>query len=164
MGCFLAQRFLKGLLLVFLVMVVENGDTVKIEYEGKLDSGEVFDSSSKHGQPLEFKVGSGMVIKGFDEAVVGMDKDEEKDFSIKPEEAYGERKDDLKKEIPKSALPEGKEPQKGMTLIVSNQQGQQMPVKIEEVKDESIVLDLNHPLAGQNLNFNVKVTEIQKGD
>ena len=76
-------------------MKVEKGKKVKIEYEGKLDDGTVFDSSKKHGQPLEFEAGSGKVIKGFDNAVMGMEKGEEKEVKIKPDEAYGEKKDEF---------------------------------------------------------------------
>ncbi|MGC9309899.1 MAG: FKBP-type peptidyl-prolyl cis-trans isomerase [Candidatus Nanoarchaeia archaeon] len=141
---------------------VEQGDKVKVEFEGKLDSGEVFDSSKgEQAHPIEFVVGEGLVIKGFDEAVLGMEEGQEKEFSIKPEDAYGQRREELKKEIPKSSLPKGQEPKEGMALIVQTQQGHKMPVKIDKVKDDSIVLDLNHPLAGQNLNFKIKVVGVE---
>ena len=143
---------------------VNKGDTVKIEYEGKLENGQVFDSSSKHGQPLEFEVGSGKIIPGFDEAVQGMAVDEKKDFKIPSDKAYGPKKDELKKEVPKSQLPklpEGQELKPGMQLAVKTPQGQ-MPVIVTEVKDDSIVLDLNHPLAGKDLNFNIQIKEIKK--
>ena len=146
----------------------EKGDKVSIDYEGKLESGQVFDSSTHgdHSHPLEFEVGSGMVIAGFDKEVIGMEKGQEKEFSIEPEDAYGERKEELKKELPKSALPpvpEGQELQAGMALMLQTPQGQ-MPVAISEVKKDSIVLDLNHPLAGKKLIFKIKVLEITKED
>ncbi len=143
-------------------MAIKKGDKVKVEYEGKLDSGKVFDSSKHddHSHPLEFEVGSGKVIKGFDDAVVGMDKGEEKEFSIKPEEAYGERKEQLRQEVPRTAFPEGQEPKEGMMLMLKSPQGQQFPAKIMAVSDDKITLDLNHPLAGENLNFKIKVLEV----
>ena len=91
-------------------------DTVKVHYKGTFLNGEEFDSSKKHGQPLEFIIGSGMVIPGFEKGVEGMEVGEEKEFTIEPADAYGERNEDLKKEIPKSQLPEGPEPQVGMAL------------------------------------------------
>ncbi len=146
--------------------MISKGDKVKLEYEGRLEDGNVFDSSEKHGQLLEFEVGAGKVIPGFDEAVDGMDKDDEKEFEIAPEKAYGERKDELKQEVPKSQLPpvpEGQELKAGMQLAVQTPQGQ-MPVMITEVKGDSIVLDLNHPLAGKKLIFKIKVKDISKGN
>jgi len=144
-------------------MVVEKGNKVKVEYEGKLDSGEVFDSSTHgdHSHPMEFEVGSGKVIKGFDEAVIGMNINEEKDVKIKSEDAYGERNEELKKEIPKESLKlgEGQKVEKGMTLGMQTPQGP-FPVKVDDIKENTIVLDMNHPLAGQNLNFKIKVIEV----
>src|SRR3989344_2654702 len=96
------------------------GDNVVVEYEGRLESGEVFDTSSHgdHSHPLEFKVGSGEVIEGFDKAVIGMEKGEEKEFSLEPGEAYGHPDTKLHKEIPKDSLPKEPEPQVGMTLVL----------------------------------------------
>ena len=144
-------------------MTIKQGDKVSVEYEGKLDTGEVFDSSKRgeHSNPIEFEVGAGRVIKGFDEAVVGMEKGEEKEFSIPPEQAYGERREELKKDIPRSALPPGQEPKAGMMLMLNTPQGQQFPAKIADVNDEKIVVDLNHPLAGKKLNFKIKVVDVQ---
>jgi len=145
-------------------MVAKNGDTVVINYEGKLENGEVFDSSDKHGQPLEFTLGQGMVIKGFEDAVQGMEKGQAKEFEVSPEDGYGEIVPELVKEIPKSSLPEppeGQEIQTGMTLMLSSPDGRQFPAKISEIKDESITLDLNHPLAGQKLVFNIELSEIK---
>ncbi len=146
--------------------IANKGDIVKLEYEGKLTSGEVFDSSDKHGQLLEFEIGAGKVIPGFDEAVQGMKVEEEKEINIPSDKAYGSRKEELKQEVPKSQLPpvpEGQELKSGMQLAVQTPQGQ-MPVVISEVKENSIVLDLNHPLAGKDLVFKVKVKEVKKGN
>ncbi|MEX0932629.1 MAG: peptidylprolyl isomerase [Candidatus Pacearchaeota archaeon] len=144
-------------------MTIEKGSKVKLQYEGKLETGEVFDSSNKTGEevPLEFVAGEGHVIKGFDDAVLGMQEGEEKSFEINPEDAYGERREEMKQEIPKSALPQDKTPEKGMMLMMSSPQGQQFPARIEDVKEDSIIIDLNHPLAGKKLLFKVKVVGIE---
>jgi len=143
--------------------MIVKGNKVSLEYEGRLESGEIFDSSKHgdHSHPLEFTVGEGQVIRGFDAAVLGMKKDEEKEFTINPADAYGEHDERLKQEIPKSALPKEQEPEKGMVLIVQTPQGG-MPVKILEVKKDAVVLDLNHPLAGKKLIFKIKILEISK--
>ncbi len=145
---------------------VVKGDKVSLEYEGRLEDGQIFDSSKHgdHSHPLEFEVGSGMVIAGFDNAVIGMANGEEKEFTIEPDQAYGPRREELKKDIPKSSLPplpEGQELKAGMALMLQSPQGQ-MPVVIDEVKEDSIVLDLNHPLAGKKLIFKIKILEINK--
>lgn len=137
-------------------MTVKKGDKIKVEYTGTLDDGTVFDTSEGK-QPLEFEVGSGQIIKGFDEAVVGMKKGEEKTIKLKPEEAYGQQNPELKKKVPKSQLPQGQEPKPGMMLGIQTPQGQQIPVKIVEVSDQDITIDLNHPLAGKTLNFKIKL-------
>jgi len=141
-------------------MTIEKGNKIKVEYTGTFEDGEVFDSSEKHGQPLEFEVGSGQMIKGFDEAVVGMNKDEEKEITLKPEEAYGENNPDLKKKVPREQLPKDQDPQVGMILGVSLPNGQQFPAKIVEVNDKEVTIDLNHPLAGKTLKFKIKIVEV----
>ncbi len=141
-------------------MKVEEGNKVKVEYEGKFDDGSVFDSSKTHGKPLEFIAGKGMVVPGFDKAVVGMDKDEEKEITIKPEDAYGPINAELSKEVPRSQLPKDQEPKVGMMLSVGLPNGQQVPATITKVSDDKITIDLNHPLAGKTLHFKIKVIEI----
>lgn len=145
-------------------MAVKKGDTVKVEYTGKLEDGSVFDSSEKHGKPLEFEVGAGQLIKGFEDGVVGMKKGEEKELSIKKEEAYGEPNPELVKKVPRDQLPKEQEPKEGMMLVLTMPNGQQVPAKITEVGDQEVTLDLNHPLAGKDLTFNIKVTEVQQAD
>jgi FKBP-type peptidyl-prolyl cis-trans isomerase 2 len=140
-------------------MVIKQGDTVKVDYTGTLENGNVFDTS-KGKQPLEFEVGAGKMIPGFDKAVIGMEKGQEKEISIKPEEAYGEPREELKKEIPRSALPQDQEPKVGMGLMMNTPQGQQFPARIIKVTDENITIDLNHPLAGKTLNFKIKIADI----
>lgn len=138
-------------------MAIKKGDKVKIEYTGKLDDGSVFDSSEGK-DPIEFEVGGGHVIKGFDDAVVGMEKGQEKEVKIKTADAYGERNDELIKKIPRSQLPKDQEPKPGMMLGIQTPQGQ-IPAKITSVDKENITIDINHPLAGKDLNFKIKVVD-----
>ena len=142
---------------VEIKMTIKKGDKVKVEYTGTLEDGTVFDSSEKHGQPLEFEAGAGMVIKGFDQAVIGMKKGEEKEVTIKPEDAYGPVNPQMVQKIPKEKLPEGQKYEAGMMLMMQLQTGQQLPVKIVEVGKTEVTLDLNHPLAGKTLKFKIKI-------
>tara|TARA_Y100000310_G_scaffold94955_1_gene92779 strand:+ start:15331 stop:15756 length:426 start_codon:yes stop_codon:yes gene_type:complete len=140
-------------------MAIKKGDKVKVEYTGTLDDGTVFDSSEGR-EPLEFEAGTGKVIKGFDDAIVGMEKGEEKSVKIESKDAYGDYNPELTKKIPRDQLPKEQEPKAGMVLMVKTPQGQQFPVKIKEVSDKDITVDLNPPLAGKNLNFKLKVVDI----
>ncbi|MBS3155929.1 peptidylprolyl isomerase [Candidatus Woesearchaeota archaeon] len=139
--------------------MIKNGDKVKVEYEGMLDDGTIFDSSKKHGQPLEFIVGEGNVIKGFDNAVRGMKKGEEKKVKIKAKDAYGESNPQLIKKVPREQLPQKQEIKEGMVLVIGLPNGQRIPARIIEVLNKEITLDLNHPLAGKDLTFKIKVVE-----
>lgn len=138
---------------------VKKDDTVKVHYTGKLKNGEVFDSSLNR-EPLEFKVGSGMMIPGFEKGVLDMELNEKKTIEIPSEEAYGAVKDELFQEVPKSQLPEEIKPEVGMGLAAQMPDGKQQQLRIAEVKEDSIVVDANHPLAGKDLNFEVEVVEI----
>ncbi|MGB8190558.1 MAG: peptidylprolyl isomerase [Chitinophagaceae bacterium] len=138
---------------------VKNGDTVKVHYHGKLTDGTTFDSSEGRS-PLEFTVGAGNVIKGFDEGVVGMSPGEKKTIHIPAEDAYGPSVDENVIEFPKSQFPADMQPEIGMQLNLRSQDGQSFPVIIAEVKDDVIILDANHPLAGKDLIFDVEVVEI----
>ncbi|RMD57516.1 peptidylprolyl isomerase [Candidatus Woesearchaeota archaeon] len=140
-------------------MAVKKGDKIKVEYTGKFESGEVFDSSEKHKEPLTFQVGSGQLIKGFDEAVIGMEVGEEKEVTLNPEDAYGPRNEQLVQKVPKEKLPEGAK--EGATLVVNLPNGQQIPARIVSIDDDSATLDLNHPLAGKKLVFKIKVLSIE---
>lgn len=144
---------------------IKKGSKVSLDYEGKLESGEVFDSSKHgdHSHPLEFEAGSGQVIAGFDSAVMGMKVGDEKEFKIEAKDAYGEYNPQLTKEIPRSALPQDQEPKEGMTLMVGTPQGQ-FPVVISKVTPTSVTIDMNHPLAGKKLIFNIKVLDIDGKD
>jgi FKBP-type peptidyl-prolyl cis-trans isomerase 2 len=144
-------------------MVVKENNEVEVEYTGKLDSGEIFDSNTGK-QPLRFSVGGGQVIPGFENAVVGMSVGETKKIRIEPKDAYGDKNPEMEREIPKESLPKGQEPKEGMILVLSSPDGQKFPVKISKVKENSITLDMNHPLAGQNLNFEIKLLNIISKD
>ncbi|MBU2589824.1 MAG: peptidylprolyl isomerase [Nanoarchaeota archaeon] len=139
-------------------MPVKKGDKVKVDYTGKLKDGTVFDSSEGK-EPLEFEVGSGMIIKGFDDAVMGMEKGEEKEITLKPEEAYGNVNPQLMKKVPRDQLPKEPEPKVGMMLALGTPDGQQIPARIAEVSDTEVTIDINHPLAGKTLIFKVKVVD-----
>lgn len=141
--------------------VVKAGSKLKVDYEGRFETGEVFDSSTHgdHSHPLEFEAGANQVIPGFDNAVIGMKIGEEREFTIQADEAYGEVNPNLMKEIPRSSLPQDQEPQEGMTLMVGTPQGE-FPVRIAKVTKETVTIDLNHPLAGKTLIFKIKIVEI----
>ncbi len=141
-------------------MAVKTGDKVKVEYTGKLDDGNIFDSSEKHGKPLEFEVGKGMVIAGFEEAVIGMNVGEEKEVKIPSEKAYGKHNPALIKKVPKAQIPTDKELKENMIILVGLPNGQQIPAKIVAVSDEDVSLDLNHPLVGKTLTFEIKLIEL----
>ncbi|MFH1290868.1 MAG: peptidylprolyl isomerase [Nanoarchaeota archaeon] len=143
-------------------MPVKKGDKVTLEYEGRFENGEVFDSTSHgdHAHPLTFEAGANQVVKGFDKAVLGMKKNQEKEFTLKPKDAYGQPNPQLAQKIPRDKLPKDQEPKKGLILMLKSPQGQQIPARITEVKDKEITIDLNHPLAGKTLIFKVKITDI----
>ena len=137
----------------------KSGDTVRIHYTGTLEDGTQFDSSDGR-DPLEFALGGGQVIPGFDSAVDGMAVGENKSVTIQPEQAYGERHEQLVQEVSKNALPQDMEPAVGMQLQSQSPDGQVMNLVITEVADETITVDANHPLAGQALTFAIELVEI----
>ena len=139
--------------------VVKEGDVVKVHYTGKLTNGEQFDSSVGR-EPLEFTVGAGQMIKGFDAAMPGMAVGDKKTVNIIPEDGYGEKSDDAIIEFPKENVPADMKLEPGMPLTLSNQAGQPVPVIVIEVKDDIIILDANHFLAGQDLVFDIELVEI----
>lgn len=141
---------------------VKKGDKIKIHYHGKLTTGETFDSSEGK-DPLEFEVGSGMVIKGFDEGVTGMQVGDKKTIHIPAEEAYGIKNADMIIEMPKDKFPEDMQIEVGAPLVLSDQSGQQFQVVVTDIKDESITLDANHPLAGKDLVFDLELVAIDGG-
>ena len=135
------------------------GNTVKVHYTGKLEDGTVFDSS-RDRDPLEFQIGQGQIIPGFEEAVVGMSPGETKTTTVPAEKAYGERRDDMQSVVPKDRLPDDLEPEVGQTLQAKNEEGQVIPVRVVGVGDDEVTLDANHPLAGENLTFDIEVVEV----
>lgn len=140
----------------------KKGDKVKVHYHGKLTTGETFDSSEGR-DPLPFEIGSGMVIKGFDDGVTGMAVGDKKTITIPADEAYGPVNPDMIIEMPKDRLPQDMEVEIGMPLVMSDPQGQQFQVSVKEITDDKIVLDANHPLAGKDLVFDLELVEIEGG-
>jgi peptidylprolyl isomerase len=145
-----------------IMQEAKKGDKVKVHYHGKLTSGETFDSSAGR-EPLEFEIGSGSVIKGFDDGVSGMKVGEKKTINIPVDEAYGQRSEDMLIEFPKDRFPKDMEIKEGMQLMMSNGTGQNIPVIVVEVKDDDVILDANHPLAGEDLIFDIELVEIVGG-
>ncbi len=138
------------------------GDTVAVHYKGKLSDGEVFDQS-KEGEPIEFKVGDGQLIQGFEQAIVGMAPGDNKTEEVPFEGAYGERRDDLVLELDKSKIPEHLDPKIGDRLEIKQEEGNNIPVTVKEITEEAITIDANHPLAGQDLTFELELVEIKNG-
>lgn len=138
---------------------VQNGYVVRVHYTGKLLSGEEFDSSVNR-EPLEFTVGAGQMIKGFDAAMPGMSLGEKKTINIPADDAYGQRSEDAIIEFPRAQVPAKMKLEPGMPLTLSNQQGQPVPVIVVEIKDDVVIMDANHFLAGQELIFDIELVEI----
>lgn len=140
---------------------VARGMFVSVDYTGTLTSGEVFDSSEGR-QPLEVQIGAGNVIPGFEAALVGMQLNETKTFTLTPEEAYGQRDDNRMHDFPRSDIPDGMTPEVGQTLVLTTPQGQQIPARVDHMDDDKVVFDLNHPLAGESLTFRIEVVGISE--
>lgn len=140
---------------------VKDGDIVKVHYTGKLTNGEQFDSS-KDREPLEFTVGAGQMIKGFDAAMPGMSVGEKKTINILPADAYGEKDERAIIEFPKQNIPPDMKMEPGMQLQLRNENGQPFPVTVAEIKDDVVILDANHMLAGKELVFDIELMEIVK--
>lgn len=138
---------------------VKKGDSVKVHYTGKLDDGTVFDSSAGR-ETLDFTAGSGQLISGFDEAVIGMAVGDKKTVRIEAEQAYGPHHPEMTMQVPRSDLPAEIQPELGMQLEASQEGGHSMVVTVVEVTDESVTFDGNHPLAGKALTFDIEVVGI----
>lgn len=138
----------------------KSGDTVHVHYTGKLDDGTQFDSSAGK-DPLEFALGSGQVLPAFDDAVEGMAVGDTKSFNVAVDEAYGRRHEQLIQDVPRENLPDEMEPAVGMQLQAEGQDGQPIHLLVTAVKDDAITVDGNHPLAGQSLNFDIELVDIQ---
>jgi peptidylprolyl isomerase len=137
----------------------KNGDTVKVHYTGKLNDGTVFDSSAD-GEPLEFIIGEGQLIQDFEEAVIGMNPGESKTVQIPSNNAYGPHREEMLIVIDRSKFPEGLEPRIDQQLQVRHPNGQESVVKVVDISDTNVTLDANHPLAGEDLTFEIQLTEI----
>jgi peptidylprolyl isomerase len=140
---------------------IKKGDTASVHYTGRLEDGQVFDSS-EGGDPLSFTVGAGQVISGFDKGVEGMQVGDKKTIVIEADDAYGERSEDLVQSIPRASISLDIVPEVGMSLMMTLPDGNQIPVAITEVTDEYIKLDANHPLAGKKLLFDVELVKKAK--
>ena len=136
---------------------VKSGDTVSVHYRGTLDDGTEFDSSHTRGEPLTFQVGGKQVIAGFDDALVGMSVGETKNVSIEPEQGYGPRIDEAIQVVPKSVFPPGFPFQTGQTVQGQGSDGQPLAATIVAEDMQTVTLDMNHPLAGKNLNFEIQL-------
>jgi len=139
---------------------VKKDDTVKVHYTGKLEDGQVFDSSLER-EPIEFTLGQGQIIPGFEDGLIDMKVSDKKTVQIPHTEAYGEVQKELFQEVPKSQLPQEIEAEVGMGLVSKNPDGTERQLRVAEVKEESIIIDANHPLAGKDLTFELEVMEIK---
>ncbi|MBX2821546.1 MAG: peptidylprolyl isomerase [Rhodothermaceae bacterium] len=137
----------------------KQGDTVQVHYRGTLKDGSIFDQSSE-GNPLEFTIGSGMLIPDFEAAVVGMQQGEEKTINVEAANAYGVYREDMIIEVPRAEFPDHITPQVGQQLQLTQQDGHPLVVTISEVTDSSVTLDANHALAGKDLTFDITLVNI----
>jgi peptidylprolyl isomerase len=137
----------------------KNGDTVKVHYTGKLTDGTVFDSS-RDGEPLEFQLGQGQLIPGFEQAVNGMQPGDSVSIDIPADEAYGQHREELTQKVPRQQMPTDIEIEVGQRFKIGEHEGQDMIVAVSEVNESEITLDANHPLAGQDLSFEIELLEI----
>ncbi|ACV67731.1 FKBP-type peptidyl-prolyl cis-trans isomerase [Desulfohalobium retbaense] len=137
----------------------QQGDKVRVHYKGTLNDGTVFDDSSER-EPLEFTLGENQIIPGFESAVTGMEIGENKAVAVDPDEAYGQTRDELFIEVPKEEITAQLEPELGMVLEVTLNDGNKAHVTVSEIGEEKVVLDANHPLAGKTLNFDLTLQEI----
>lgn len=142
-----------------MAQTAKSGDSVHVHYIGKRNDGTEFDNSRDRDKPLSFTVGAGNVIPGFEQAVEGMEVGEVRKVRIEPEEAYGERRDELMMEVAREHVPEDVELEAG-TRLQLQREGQAIPVTVTEVGDEAITLDANHPLAGEELNFEIELVKV----
>ena len=137
---------------------IKSGDTISVNYTGKFETGEVFDTSEGRS-PLKFTVGKGMLIKGFDDAVIDMNTGDKKTVTIPPAEGYGERNEDMIVDMPKANMPEDIKVEVGTTLQLADQGGNPVPATVHEICEETIKMDVNHPLAGKTLVFDIEIAE-----
>ena len=137
---------------------IQPGDTIAVDYTGKLENGEVFDSSEGK-TPLTFTVGAGMLIPGFDNAVVGMKKGDSKTVTIPPEQGYGPRNEEAVVEIPRAHIPDDIPLSEGLELQLQDPNGRPVPARVAQITEETVTMDINHFLAGQTLVFDITIAE-----
>ena len=142
------------------MLQVENGSKVSVHYRGTLNDGTEFDSSHSRGEPLTFEVGSGNMISGFDDAVQGMTVGETKNITLTPDQAYGDVNPDAIADVPKTSFPDDFQFEETAMVEGQNQFGQPMMGTINEVKEDSVTIDFNHPMAGKDLNFEIELVSI----
>lgn len=135
------------------------GDTVQVHYTGRLEDGEVFDTSANR-DPLQFTIGGGQIIPGFEQAVVGMNAGDTKTVRIEADEAYGPHRDELVLEVDRDQFPQDLSPEVGQQLAIRQADGAQVPVTVTDVSESSVELDANHPLAGEDLTFDIQLVNI----
>ncbi|MBN2152814.1 MAG: peptidylprolyl isomerase [Candidatus Lokiarchaeota archaeon] len=146
-------------------MPVEKGNQVSVEYIGTFEDGKVFDSTDEHGgKPLVFLVGVGMMIPGFDAAVLGMEKGQQKDITLQPKDAYGEYDPGAVHDVPLDKFPNDFKPEKGMMLHLGTPDGHHFDARVVDVQEGSVKLDMNHELAGKVLKFELKVVDYGEPD
>lgn len=138
---------------------VKGNDVVTVHYTGKLEDGQVFDSSLQR-EPLQVELGKGQLIPGFENALIDMAVNEKKTVTITKEEAYGDVQQELFQTVPKSQLPEEIKPEVGVILVASRPDGSEQQLRVSEVNEDHIIVDANHPLAGQTLEFELELLEI----
>jgi len=141
----------------------KQGNSVKVHYHGTLSDGTVFDSTYEES-PMDFTLGEGEIIPGFEEAVDGMDEGEKKSITVEPERAYGEYNDQGVVQVPRENLPEDIQPEEGMMLQLNTPEDQVVYVTVTEIDDQNVTLDANHPLAGKTLNFDIELIQINPAD
>jgi len=142
------------------MLQVENGNTVSVHYRGTLNDGTEFDSSHSRGETLSFQVGSGQMINGFDAALPGMAVGETKNITLTPDQAYGESNPEAITDVPKESFPPDFNFQVDAMVQGQNDMGQPVVGTINEVKDEAVTIDFNHPMAGKDLNFEIELVSI----
>ena len=140
-------------------MAIKDGDTVRVHYTGTFDDGEVFDSSRER-EPLEFTIGDESLISGFEEALIGHEKGDRFTVTVPCDEAYGERLDELMMEVPLNDVPDNIKAEVGMMLQIATDDGD-MEVEIVDITDKVVVLDANHPLAGEDLTFDIEIVDVK---
>jgi peptidylprolyl isomerase len=139
---------------------IKEGDVVRVHYTGKLQSGEVFDSSE--GQdPLQVTIGQGKIIPGFERALIGMQNGEKKTFDLAPEQAFGERRDELVHVIEREQVPPDLKLEVGMQLALEGKDQEPIPAQVVDLSESTVTLDTNHPLAGKPITFDIDVVDIK---